>query len=478
MEKQGMGRGKRFFCFGLLILLFLLMPAGAEEGEIPEVRIETFPVNPTVNNPWSIFVLVRHPNPLEVNVKPPNFPPSLVLERVRADTRFIVDDERWTRVEFRFVSLREGELTLGPFEVETPVGKVSVSGIRVRFGVETVRQRYQPRFRWLTPLPAFYSGEKAVIFLELTNWDPNRQIPERFFLGRAPLNAIVEEGLPLAMGGGVFRYPISIIPLEENRVAVEAFTVNYDIYRLAIPGIVLSVLPARISQEEADLPDEITPEETAARVIPFPQTRENILFIFQGEYDRITARARALWNNDLKAETLAELRRNERDSFCGPFLVPIRQEIEHELGIGFTERERWRPLKIPLAVYAIFFAVFIFALVFLFVLRPRWVIQKRNLRFLRWNSFLSVVVIIFTIGLIMILLVGNLGDFPSGRSNRNTAVLKSTYSYRIPDFRGVVNDMFSDGQPVIVGDYNGDWRLAQTPDGRSGWVPRESVITY
>ena len=78
----------------------------------------------------------------------------------------------------------------------------------------------------------------------------------------------------------------------------------------------------------------------------------------------------------------------------------------------------------------------------------------------------------------MIFLEGSLGDFPAGRTASTSAVLKSTYAFRIPDSRGAVNDWFSEGQPVTVGAYTGDWRLAETSDGRSGWVPSEMVIIY
>jgi len=447
--------------------------------EGPEVRIETFPSSPTVNNPWSVYVLVKHPSPLEVDVRPPHIPPSLVLDRVRADTRLLFDGEqRWTRVEFRFIPLREDAISLESFIVSTPAGVASTDRVSVNFGVETIRQSFQPRFRWVPPVPAVSPGETAELVLELTNWNPNRRIPEGFFWGRAPLNAIVIEDLPFSVGEGVFHYPIRVIPLEESNIILQAFSLSYGDYTLSIPRIELRVLPIRPVMEETAIPPEPITDEASARIIPFPETRERVFFLLQNEYDRIIARARALWNENRRAESLAEIRRNERDSFSGPYLVPLRLELERELGFGFTDNERWRPLRISLLAFVILALAIISPLGFLFVLRKRWLIQGKNIIFIRRNSFISVIILILAIGLSIIFLEGSLGDFPTSRSSGTAAVLKSTYGYRIPDFRGAVNDWFNEGQPVTVGEYSGQWRLAETSDGRSGWVPREMVITY
>ena len=485
MERQRMGRRKRFNLIGLLIFFNLLLSAAAEEGDVLQVRLETFPLNPIVQNPWSVYILVNYPNPLEVDVWPPNFPSLLVLERIRAETRLVDGDTRWTRVEFRFLPLMEAIVDLEPFEIRTPLGVAFTDRSRVRFGPEVYRRHYEPRFRWLYPASAVSPGDRAELTLELADWDPGRTVPEGFFSGQAPLNAIVREGLPVPVREGVYHYPISVIPLEGSNIVLGPFSFNYEVYNLDVPRISFRVLPARVGVEEDVLPNETITDnsnesmenENSFRTISFPQTQEKFFFLLQGEYNRITARARALWNEDRRAEALAELRRNERDSLCGPFLVSLRQEIEQELGIVFTGNERWRPLKLPLVFYALFFIAVIAALVFLFILRPRLLIYGKKFFLLR-KSFLSVIIIILATGLGIIFLEGSIGDFPAGRSPGNTAVLKNTYSYRIPDLRGAVNEWFSDGQPVIVGDYSGEWRLAETPDGRSGWVPREAVITY
>jgi hypothetical protein len=480
---------------GVFFLLAFLLAAGfsfADEGGISggeeniELRVETSPANPLVNNPWSVYVLVNHPHPQEVNVDPPLFSSSLALERVRIDTRTMAQDERWTRTEFLFVPLRAGEITLLPFEVTTPKDRAYTAVFTVRFRELTAV--YEPRFRWLGAAPAVFPGEKAELRIELTNWDPNKKTPQGFFRGKAPPNAIVEEGAPQAAGEGLYRYSINVTALEGSSVTLEAFSFQSDNYSLSIPRIIVPVLPGQpqasaasgndTDSEPAESQQEGIQQESTLP-IPFPVSGGKVFFLFQGEYDQIVARAGALWNENQRAEALAELRKNERDSFCGPFLAPLRRELEQGMNLGFTEDESWRPLRIFPVLCAVFFILVIFLIVSLRVLRlrPGILVELRQVIFRRKNSIVKVIVLILAAGAALLFLDERLENFPASRSE-NAAVLKNTQSYRVPDLRGAVNDSFSEGQPVILSAYSEGWCLAETPDGRSGWVRRESVITY
>jgi len=150
------------------------------------------------------------------------------------------------------------------------------------------------------------------------------------------------------------------------------------------------------------------------------------------------------------------------------------------LDLGFTENENWRPFRIPLLVWAIFGIVILSAVVFVFAFRPRGGILMRNVTFLRGKGFLTIIVLIFAVGAASIFLEGSMESFSGGsrESTGKTAVLRATQGYRIPDLKGAVSDEFDEGQPVFVGDYRGDWCFAETPDGRSGWVPSWSVVPY
>ena len=542
MDKQRMVQRRRFGGAGLLIALSLLVfpPAlfhepglwaqeggsaegktagdessgegtAGEEAPLPlEVRLETSPANPMVNNPWSIYVLVNYPSPSQVTVKPPRFPPSLILERIRTETRS-VQGERWTRVEFLFTPQRTGTVTLDPFMVTVPDRQAETGGISVRFReeVKTVK-RYDPRFKWASPVPSVPSGERGELFLELTNWDPSKDAPKGFFRGRAPTNAILEEGSLAEEGEGKFRYSINVIPLEESDLTLEAFSFQAEGYNLNVPEIKVPVLPvssagepdsSQVRQAEAPSPDtmvdensqdeiprdDIPQDDTPQDIIPeisFTGNPEQVLPLLRGEYKRICAEVQTLWEENRRVEALAEIRRNERDSLSGPYLAPLRKEMEQALGLGFTEDESWRPLSISLPSWAILGFLIIFIPLLLLIFRPyRRILRNsvpRGVTSRRRSGFRTVIVLVFSIGLAVILLEEGLGNFLIGRlnSSRNAAVLEKTPGYRVPDIKGAVNVRFDEGQPVTVSDVSQDWCYAETSDGRFGWVPRGAVITY
>ena len=174
--------------------------------------------------------------------------------------------------------------------------------------------------------------------------------------------------------------------------------------------------------------------------------------------------------------------------------------MEQNLGLGFTDDERWRPLKMPLLVWVILGFLLLCAIAVLAVFRPHRRIHQnfvsrnripdddvsmdkdsgKSVTSRRRGGFRTVIVLVFSVGLAFIFLEEGMGNFLVSRLSPpgKTAVLEKTPAYRVPDLKGAVNARFGEGQPVIVGDYRGDWCYAESPDGRSGWVPREAVITY
>jgi hypothetical protein len=212
----------------------------------------------------------------------------------------------------------------------------------------------------------------------------------------------------------------------------------------------------------------------------YAPNREKVFPFLRAEYDRRLEEVRFLWENERKAEALAELRKNERDSLAGPFLPPLRREMEQALGLGFTPDEEWRPFGIPLLLWAILGIVAFSAALALFLFRPLPGIYRNFVTFRHRRGFQTVIVVVFIIGLAFILLEDSVGNILINRlsSSGTPAVLVQTPAYRVPDLMGAVNAQFAEGQPVTVGDYRLDWCYAETSDGRSGWVKREAVITY
>jgi len=508
MEKQGMDRRKRLFRTRLLkplqitfillfFVLFVFQGDGllADDTETLEVQIDTYPADPIVSNPWSVYILVKHPSPREVSVEPPRFPSSLALERVRAEVKITEQGERWTRVEFLFTPLRADTVTLEPFEVKTPARRAMSAPINISFREETVRRRYNPDFRWLGTAGPIRIGESGELILELANWDPFKKIPQGFFQGQAPVDAILEESLPFEVREGVYRYTIKVIPIQGSAVKLEPITFYSDIYALTVPGIAIPVLPARPERlreaekqdgnsgdDISDSGDEIVIDKIGQLLADkpaFPASREKVFPLFRREYSQIIARAETLWNEYRWAEALAELRKNERDSLSGPFLISVRREIEQMMGLGLTENESWHPLKIPFLLWVLFVLFILLAVTFLLVLRTRSGILKMSAGPHRGSGFATIIVLFLVVVLAFFFLEESLGFFrPGSGSSGKAAVLKETLGYRIPDLKGAISDRFDEGQPVVVGSYMGGWCFAETPDGRSGWVPGGSVIVY
>ncbi|MCL2472651.1 MAG: hypothetical protein FWF26_03140, partial [Treponema sp.] len=392
-----MDKRKRFFGTGLLIIFFTVsassvcfaqnsgaessagaQASGEDTSNTIEVRTETSPSTAYVNRPWSIFIMVNHPFPFEVNVKPPRFPSSIVLERVRSETRSVRREsspssaetgaasgtgnpggtvtERWTRVEFLFTPQKAGTVTIDPFEITVMDKHAVTRAINVRFRDEpqTVK-RYEPRFRWQAAVPSIPGGGRGELYLELTNWDPSKDAPRNFLQGRAPRNAILVEGKPEAVQGaaagtGTYRYAVEIIPLEGTSVILDAFSFGSDIYTLNVPAITIPVLPAINKDAAIPLPaaspatasaTDITSGESTSAELPatdlpgdfFSGNAEKVFFIFRPEYKQITEQVRILWEGKFYAKALAEIRRNERESLCGPFLVPLRRGMEQALQV-------------------------------------------------------------------------------------------------------------------------------------------------
>jgi len=212
--------------------------------------------------------------------------------------------------------------------------------------------------------------------------------------------------------------------------------------------------------------------------IPFPGEREIHIPFLNNEYRRICAKVRDLWDNGFRAEALAEIRRNERDSLAGRSLVPLRRDMENALGLGFTEDEKWRPLMIPVVLWIIAAFLVFSAVSTLLIFRPK--LLRKYVTSRHRGGFRAVIVLVSLLGLALIILTEGMENLPVGRPGQpgRTAVLRETFAYRVPDDLGAVNTKFDEGQPVIVGDYSLDWYNAESPDGRSGWVKRDAVIKY
>ena len=446
-----------------------------EEIEILEIYVESSPQSPVVNNPWTLVIMVNYSNPSFVNVRPPELPPALVMDsRVRVEPRTF-RGERWTRFEYVFYSQTAGTLRLEPFIITVPGLQTETNIISVSFReIPVVVRRYDPRFRWSGTAPSIHTGNRLDLVLELSDWNPDLALPRGIFQGRTPANAIVSEGNPILSADGIYRYTISIIPLEGELVVLDAFSIRRDIHTLSIPALRIPVLMTEPIHEII----EIEAEEVIADIfLPFPHWEINI-FLLDGLLNRTVNEIEILWEEGRRGEALALIRRNERESVIGVFLTPIRREMEDLMGLRFSEDEHWRPLNVHPFSWMVSFIIILITIVFLIFFRRRFRSGKGNPVF--YKSLKNAFVFILLLGFAFIFFEEGIRKllilplFP----NQNAVIIERTPVHRIPDNNAGINAFFSEGQPVTVGDLRGEWRYAETSDGRSGWILDMAVIKY
>jgi hypothetical protein len=497
-------RCDRLLGFIAFLALLLFLPAftgtsqeGGVEGDELEISIVSSPDNPVTGGTWAVTILVEYPVPRDVTVKPPRFPPALILERVRTESRSLSrpgrSDEaglpsepaRWTAVEFLFTLQEPGEIVLEPFEASAG-GRRGVSreiSVRVREAPGTPRHQ-APVSRWQTPLPAFTVGQAAELRLSLRGWDKEEQKPAGFFKGKAPLNAILEELPPIGpLPGGEFIYPLRIIPLEET-VVLDGFSFQWEGVGLTVPSLTIRARPGEAALSGAPALAAPSPEPASSEPalpqpetgnIPFPKTGGRIFPFFRSEYEQTAAELKALWEEGLRAQALAEIRRKERESWAGPEFAGLRREMEESLRLGPTADEKWRPRNARVFLFA---GLFLFALAAVFLFRPRFsagfsagfsAVTSGKISGYKIRIILAAAVVFAVILLV---------EFSEFSGNGGRAVLEKTPVYRVPEKQGAVSAFFGEGQPVSAGVSRGEWVYVESADGRAGWVPAAAVIWY
>jgi hypothetical protein len=451
-----------------------------------------------------VFLLVDHPYPAEVRVTPPPLPAGLSLDRIRTRTRVMeVSGERRTEVEFTFIPGLKGPLSLPPFTVSVP-GKQALSGeLRVYVGDAPDDipadpggiRGYRFRLLWETLPPSLRTGEPGEIRLRLAEPDRRSPLPEPFpYRPPVPSNAILEE-LPLSAadreGGVLLR--LLVIPLGGD-VAFPARTLQLGADVLEIPALSIPVSAAALppappagtaSPREDPAPAEPPGTAALSTAAPFPDIDPGPFFPFRGAYDKALASARGFWEAGRRAEALALLRRNERDTLIGFALVPVRQAAEASLGLTFRRNELFPGF--PAAVIA----VPVFCLGALIVLFSRKKSGGKSVTSpAPWGYRIVFIILIPLLGLGIYGFYRSFGGPGKGRS----AVLRETSLYRVPEHvtenaAGIVSPErssdgpfgtpgFAEGEPVLVRSVAGSWAYVESFDDRAGWVPADRLVPY
>ncbi|MDR2178229.1 MAG: hypothetical protein LBP20_09360 [Treponema sp.] len=472
--------GFRAACFG---------PAAFAQTT-PGVTGEASPASITAGSSWTITLLVDHPSPEDIEVRPPPLPQGLSLDQLRIEPRVIQPDSpdqetrHWTALQYRFLARNPGRIELGPFEVQVN----GASALSPAFSL-TVRSPASqgPRIFWRNLPKTLTAGEEALLVLCLEGGirpDPSTQGPS---LPPVPAMTIMEV---LDPEGENELLSLRVIPLEGPFFSLPAFPFQMKTGTVQVPALRIPVVPA--PAKEPASPDKAEPAAPAegmdkagrAGYPPFPRSVRTRDGIFAGAGRAIQEQSRALWEEGRIVEALAELRRNERDHPAGLSLVELRRDLEQSLGLQAEPDETYSPrvLLVPALVLCLVLAA-------LSLTSPAgllWAWSSRGkqperlpgsfIRLCRGAFLFFVFAALFC--LLRLSFARPLNPNHGGDSPRQ-ALARETTVYRVPDDRGTEIARLKEGQGLLIYEVQNGWAYAELPhSGRAGWIRTGTYLVY
>jgi hypothetical protein len=224
------------------IFAFAVLPSfvWAQNSEPPRIIVQSAPENPTAGSSWNLTILVDHPVPAEVDVRPPQFPAAFSQDRMLKEMRFVKGDdenyEKWTALEYSFFLSSAGSFILDAFEILTPQGIVFTVPVPITvMGVIPAK----PKLFWEKLPSRLAIGDSAVFTLKMTGWPADLPVPlPAFFLPEIPRGVIIEAVPQIEYRAGeVLR--LHCIPLENGIFFLPSRRLEYR-------GIVLDMPPINI----------------------------------------------------------------------------------------------------------------------------------------------------------------------------------------------------------------------------------------
>jgi hypothetical protein len=188
-----------------------------------------------------LVILADHPSPDEVFVQPPELPPSLSIETMRASVRIVSSEDGgrpWTEVMYRFTVNGRGRVTVDPFAVSAG-GKTAETAALV-FDIraaERNRETSRETLVWEGPAGLVLGKEALFILRAAKPLDSGLNL-EQFLALPVPRGVIMERGLPgeeERSGGAVLR--LKVIPLEGTVFALPERSVRAGDRVLAAPAL-------------------------------------------------------------------------------------------------------------------------------------------------------------------------------------------------------------------------------------------------
>ena len=497
MEKPGMGGGRRNRRAGLLTMRFpagllhiaaalLLLPRlttilCAQDSAGPRVLVRTSPDLPLAGSVWAMTLLIDHPVPEEVIVQAPPLGETLLPDQILRGPYTAApaaDSGRpWTAIEYRFIPNSPGVITLDSFTVITPEGRTRTPPLAI--SVQGLNGETPPgivRLVWDGLPQSLITGEAAAFSLRAANGDSPPPLPEpELFMPPVPEGCILESTLPAPgeRNAGI-ALRLNLIPLDAGDFVLPARTVPFGNTLFEIPLLRVPVLPAPPKTAAADTAAESAGAGVPAAAVPFPETdsplrRHPFLAkFFREAFADTRDTAKDLWDRGYRAESLAELRRKERDHPAGPLFRSLREAAELRAALAGTGDERPRYARLLLALVCLF---------------PALAVWFLRVRFPPWGKRAGLVCAVFfaAAGLLCLyrFAAGGEAVFRHSRSG----VLRETALRRVPDPSGETTARFREGWPVRLSpdsERTGSWVWVTVHggDGASGWVQAEDIVVY
>jgi hypothetical protein len=491
MEKFGMDRGYADIRTGLLVLLLfavsffahavddeqdlpqslLIESASLEEVEASEtlvieqerlfVEVALSPEQPVVNIPWTVSILVDYSHSEYVGVSPPEFPEVLRIDEMRIEPLTRENKSRWTAVRWTFIPQRpefDEPIHLGSFQITTPGKTAFTEAIDVSILYRTPAvKNYYPRLVWDKIQTPFEVGVDGSLLLRLLDWNPSLPLPK---IGLTPPEQTILEELPLTQAdvarSAILRF--SLIPLTDGEVTIPHLHFKSQGFNLEIPSLTIPVVHSVKDAVSPQTYEPIFTVDTASpsTAAPFPEKALGIPKIFSRTAVNIAAQAKTLWEYGEKVESLALIRKNERDDVLGFTFIPLRKDMEQALNLVPSHDETWIPKKICLIAALCCLAGLTVLLI------------KGRLKQTRKNTFFASV-------LVLLMICGLVGFWSP--LQRKTAVFYASDVYSVPELKGAVMGRINEGQWAMLRSTSSEWAFVES-NGLSGWILLEKAIFY
>ncbi|GMO45559.1 MAG: hypothetical protein Ta2B_26650 [Termitinemataceae bacterium] len=469
------------------------------------------------NVPFAITVMVNHPNPVEVRVQPPDFEDNFSMDRIRTEIVLLKNKdgitERWTSVEFLLNPLTAGNKYLGSFEVSIP-GRTAATK-RMRLFVNDEKSIKSGRLQWIgsetwrSPPTSIMVGNMAEAALRLPDGQKGKIAPKQLPLRiEAPQNAVIED-LPVSasdIAAGIY-FRIRILPLDEKEVRIAAHNFRFEGRTLSVPALNIKVLAANYEsngkntasivsadtyagqqtdifvEDESDVNNippladlQINNElnrtplagEGLSGKIPFPAFKILSNTFFQKTLQTTAVNAKKLWDEQKYGESVAVLRKAERETLYGRVLTPLREKLEAALLLSDMPAENWHP-RFLVIISFVLSIISVSMILFYFWLRIQNKYEKYIAKIFT-NTSVLVIWIVFICSLAVF--------FVMVPKNNNEVILKSTAAGTVPEFTQESDIYFFEGEKANARLKTDEWVYVESASGKTGWVETGKVVFY